>query len=60
MEAPLQDDKPLVIELPDEHIFQLDEKEIPIELEDHWDMTIYFNGSHCEQARGASIIFITP
>jgi len=32
--APLQDDNPLIIELLDEHIFQLDNVELPIELEE--------------------------
>jgi len=60
VEASLQDDNPLVIELPDEHIFQLDDVDVPIELEDEWDMTIYFNGYKCEKGGGAGVIFITP
>jgi len=59
-EAYLQDDNPLVIELPDEHIFQLDDVDVPIELEDEWDMTIYFDGSKCEKGGGVGVIFVTP
>lgn len=33
-EAPLHDDKPLIIKLPDEHVFQLNEMEVPIDLEE--------------------------
>ena len=40
IDAPLQDNKPLVIELPDDKEFQLDELEIPIKPKDNWDMTI--------------------
>lgn len=60
VEAPLQDNKPLIIKLLDEHIFQLDEIELLVELEDEWDMIIYFDGSKCKQGGGAGVIFITP
>ena len=33
-EAPLQDDNPLIIEVPDEHVLQLDNIDLPIELEE--------------------------
>ena len=33
VDAPLQDDKPLIIKLPNEHVFQLDELEIPFDPE---------------------------
>ena len=60
VETPLQDDNLLIIELPDEHIFQLDNVDLPIELEEEWDMTIHFDGSKCEKGGGASVIFVTP
>ena len=58
--APSSNDNPLIIELLYEHVFQLDEMEIPIEFEEDWDMVIYFDGSRCEQSGGASVVFITP
>ena len=60
VDTPLQDDKPLIIELPDDGVFQLDEIEIPVEPEDDWDMTIQFDGSRCEQGGKAGVVFVTP
>jgi len=31
-----------------------------VDLEEEWDMEIYFDGSRCEQSGGASVVFITP
>lgn len=42
MEAPLHDDRPHIIELPDEHVFHLDEVETLIDSKEDWDMIIYF------------------
>ena len=41
-------------------IFQLDNVDLPIELEDEWDMKIYFDGSKCEQGGGVCVILFTP
>ena len=43
IEASLCDDKPLIVELSDEHIFQLDEREILVDLQEDLDMVIYFD-----------------
>ena len=51
-------DNPLIIELLDEHVFQLNEWEIPMEFEEDLDMVVYFNGSRCEQSEGAGVVFI--
>ena len=56
----MQDDKPLIIELPNDGVFQLDEIEMLVEPEDDWDMTIQFDGSRCEQGIGAGVVFTTP
>jgi len=60
VEAPLCNDKPLIIELLDEHIFQLDEIEIHVDLEEYWYMVINFYGSRCEKGGGTGIVFVTP
>ena len=59
-EASLQDDNLFIIELSDEHVFQLDNVDLPTELEEEWDMIIHFDGSKCEKRGGACVIFITP
>ena len=59
-QAPLSDDKPLIIELPNEHSFQLDEMEIPMDLEEDWDMVRYFDGSICEKSGGVGVVLVTP
>jgi len=46
--------------LANEHIFQLDNVDLPIELEEEWDMIIQFDRPKCEKGGGASVIFITP
>lgn len=59
VEAPLQDDNLLIIELLDKHIFQLDNVDLPTELEEEWDITIHFDGSKCEKGGGSGVIFVT-
>lgn len=57
---PLFDDKPLIIELLDEHIFQLDKLEVSIDPKEDWDMVIYFYGSRCDKSGGVGVVFIIP
>lgn len=59
-EAPIEDDKSLSIELPDESIFLVDEEKILLDLEDDWEMMIYFDGSQREKENGVGVIFVTP
>lgn len=33
---------------------------ILVDLEEDWDMIIYFNGSTCKKSGGTSVIFIAP
>jgi len=33
--------------------------DVPIDLEDDWDMVIYFDGSRCEKSGHAGVVFIT-
>lgn len=56
-DIPLQDNFPLYINLPNKDIFQVDveKKFVPEE----FDITMYFDGSKCEQGRGEGVILFT-
>ena len=59
-EAPLHDSQPLSLDFSDDSIFVLIEEEEFVDTEDELDITLYFDGSKCEQGGGAGIVFITP
>ena len=44
----------------DDSIFVLIEEEEFVDTKDELDITLYFDGSKCEQGGGAGIVFITP
>lgn len=46
--APLESSSPLQISLLDEDIFKIDEVEEPIDTQEDFDITMYFDGSRCE------------
>lgn len=50
---------PLNIELLNSNLFGVFDIEEEVEKEEY-DMTLYFDGSQCEQGGGVGIIFITP
>ena len=51
VEAPIEDDHPMLIEFPNEAIFNMD-------IANEW--KLYFDGLHTRNGSKASIIFITP
>lgn len=53
-------EEPLVVDLPDDGIFEIHEEEIWVDSEEDWDMTFYFDGSRCEKGNRARVIMITP
>lgn len=57
--APLESSSPLQISLLDENIFKIDEVEEHVDTQEDFDITMYFDGSRCEQGGGAKVIFFT-
>ena len=51
VEAPMIDDHPMLIDFPDEAIFNMD-------IANEW--KLYFDGSHTRNSSGAGIMAITP
>lgn len=58
--APLESSSPLHISLSNEDIFKINEVEEPIDTQEDFDITMYFDGSRCEQGGGAGVVFFTP
>lgn len=58
--SPLNDSQPLSLDFPDYSIFFLIEDEEFVDTKDELDITLFFDGSKCEQGGGAGIVFITP
>lgn len=59
-DAPIQSTTPLKITLPDEDIFKVDEREEIVDTHEDYYITMYFDGSRCEQGGGAKVIFFMP
>ena len=60
VESPLPSDHPLIIELPDDSVFSVSKVEEDVTLEEDVNITLFFDGSKCEQGQGAGVVFHTP